>query len=159
MKIGELAARAKLAASAIRYYEREGLLAPPARAGGMRVYGPRVMHELAVVQFAKDAGSTLPEIKQLLHGFPTSTPASERWKKLARRKIAEMDENIAKAQAMKGMLERVMKCQCQEFEQCAEGMARRAEARRKILARASRLGKRSTAGPASRPKMPGQTSS
>lgn len=159
MKIGELAVRAKLAASAIRYYEQEGLLAPPPRVGGIRVYGPQVMHELAVVQFAKDAGFTLPEIKQLLHGFPSSTPASERWKKLARRKIAEMEETIARARAMKTMLERVMKCECRDLKQCAQGMARRAEARRRILARTSHWGKRSTAGPASRTRIPAQTSS
>jgi MerR family redox-sensitive transcriptional activator SoxR len=80
-----------------------------------------------VIGFAKNTGFTLAEIKLLLRGFPESTPASARWKKLARGKIAEMQATIAKAEAMKEMLESITGCRCRKLEQCAQGFARRPE--------------------------------
>jgi MerR family transcriptional regulator, redox-sensitive transcriptional activator SoxR len=124
--IGELAGQAGIAASAIRYYEKERLLKPAARVNGRRVYPSDVLHQLVVIHFAKESGFTLPEIKRLLRGFPESTPASIRWKKLARGKIAELESTIAKAQAMKEMLESLAShCRCRKLEQCAQGFARR----------------------------------
>ena len=123
MTIGEVAARANLAPSAIRYYEKVGLLKSPPRSSGRRVYQPAVLHQLVVIRFAKETGFTLPEIRLLLHGFPETTPASARWKKLARAKILELETTLAKAQAMKKMLESVMLCRCRTLEQCARGFA------------------------------------
>lgn len=126
MTIGEVAATAGLAASAIRYYEKAGLLKPPARINGRRVYSSEVLHQLVVIRFAKDNSFTLPEIKLLLRGFPETTPASVRWKKLARGKIAELESTIVRAQAMKEMLESLAShCRCRKLEQCAQGFARR----------------------------------
>jgi len=126
MTIGELARQAGIAASAIRYYEKEGLLRAPARANGRRVYASDALHQLVVIRFAKENGFTLPEIKLLLRGFPESTTASARWKKLARGKIAELESTIAKAQAMKEMLESLAThCRCRKLEQCAQGFAKR----------------------------------
>jgi MerR family redox-sensitive transcriptional activator SoxR len=126
MTIGEVAARAGLATSAIRYYEKAGLLKPPARVNGRRIYSADILHQLIVIRFAKDNAFTLPEIKRLLRGFPESTPASVRWKKLARVKIAELESTIAKAQAMKEMLESLAsRCRCRSLAQCAQGFARR----------------------------------
>ena len=127
MTIGEVAARAGLATSAIRYYEKAGLLKSPPRASGRRVYGPDVLHQLVVIRFAKETGFTLPEIRLLLHGFPETTPASARWKKLARAKILELETALAKAQAMKKMLESVMHCRCRTLAQCARGFADHSE--------------------------------
>ncbi|MGH9712897.1 MAG: MerR family transcriptional regulator [Candidatus Acidiferrales bacterium] len=128
MTIGEVAARAGVATSAIRYYEKAGLLKPPARVNGRRVYASDVLHHLIVIRFAKDNSFTLPEIKLLLRGFPEKMPASVRWKKLARGKIAELESTIAKARAMKEMLESLAThCRCRKLEQCAVGFARRME--------------------------------
>lgn len=126
MTIGELAGQAGIAASAVRYYEKEGLLRPPARVNGRRVYPSDVLHQLIVIRFAKENGFTLPEIKLLLRGFPESTSASARWKKLARAKIAELESTIARAHAMKAMLESLAThCRCRKLEQCAQGFAKR----------------------------------
>jgi MerR family redox-sensitive transcriptional activator SoxR len=127
MTIGEIAAHARLATSAIRYYEKAGLLAAASRANGRRVYSAEILDQLMIIGFAKNTGFTLTEIKLLLRGFPESTPASARWKKLAKAKIAEMESIIAKAQAMKKMLESIMGCRCRKLEQCAEGFARHPE--------------------------------
>lgn len=124
MTIGEVAARAGLATSAIRYYEKTGLLEAPARANGRRVYQPEVLSQLVIICFAKDTGFTLPEIRLLLHGFPQTTTASARWRKLACGKIIELETTLARAQAMKKMLESLMSnCRCRTLEQCAQGFA------------------------------------
>jgi len=126
MTIGELARQAGIAASAIRFYEKEGLLRPAARVNGRRIYSQEALSQLIVIRFAKENAFTLPEIKQLLRGFPESTPASSRWKKLARGKIRELESTIARARAMKEMLESLAThCRCRRFDQCAEGFARR----------------------------------
>jgi MerR family redox-sensitive transcriptional activator SoxR len=127
MTIGELAARAGLATSAIRYYEKAGLLPAAARTNGRRVYPAEALNQLMVIGFAKNTGFTLAEIKLLLRGFPENTPASARWQKLARGKIAEMQAAIAKAEAMKELLQSIMGCRCRKLDQCAQGFARRPE--------------------------------
>jgi DNA-binding transcriptional MerR regulator len=84
--IGEVAAKATLATSAIRFYERSGLLKQPMRRNGRRVYSDDVLHPLVIIEFAKETGFTLSEIRLLLHGFSETTPASARWRKWLARK-------------------------------------------------------------------------
>ena len=124
MTIGEVAAKATIATSAIRYYERSGLLKQPLRKNGRRVYSEGVLHQLVIIEFAKETGFTLSEIKLLLHGFPENTPASARWKKMAREKIHELDVALAKTKAMRDMLETMTSCRCRKLEQCAQGLER-----------------------------------
>ncbi len=124
MTIGELAARAGLAPSAIRYYEKAALLQAPPRANGRRVYREDAVHQLVIICFAKATGFSLTEIKLLLHGFPPKTTASARWKKLARGKLVELEAILTKAKAMKSVLESMMSCRCRTLQQCAQGLAR-----------------------------------
>ena len=124
MTIGELAARAGLAPSAIRYYEKAGVLEVPPRVNGRRVYREVALHQLVIICFAKATGFTLTEIKLLLHGFPPKTTASARWKKMARGKLTELETILTKAQAMKRVLESMTSCRCRTLEQCAQGLAR-----------------------------------
>ena len=88
LSIGDVARRAGVRPSAIRYYEQAGVLPAPVRVGGRRQYGPAVLERLAVLERAKACGFTLAETRLLLYGFREGTPPSERWKALARRKIA-----------------------------------------------------------------------
>ena len=122
--IGEVAAKTALATSAIRYYERTGLLKQPLRKNGRRIYSDEVLHQLVIIEFAKETGFTLSETKLLLHGFPETTPASARWKKMAREKIQELDIALDKTKAMRDMLEAMTSCRCLKLEQCAEGLER-----------------------------------
>lgn len=122
MTIGEVASTSGLRASAVRFYEKAGLLTPPARISGRRMYGPNILHELTIIRFAKDNGFTLPEIRQLLRGFPATTPASARWRKLASRKIVELNALVARATAMRAMLQLMLGCRCKTMEQCAQGL-------------------------------------
>jgi MerR family redox-sensitive transcriptional activator SoxR len=121
MTIGQVSKESGFAASAIRYYEQAGVLPSPVRIGGRRQYGPAVLERLAVLERAKACGFTLTETRQLLYGFREGTPPSERWKTLARRKIAELDELVRKIAATRELLERP--CACKDLGECGRRIA------------------------------------
>jgi MerR family redox-sensitive transcriptional activator SoxR len=114
--IGQVAKASGFAASAIRYYEQEGVLPKPARSGRKRVYDTSAVERLAVLERARSCGFTLPEVKRLFYGFREGAPPSERWQALARRKIAELDELARKIEATKELLLRP--CACQDLGAC-----------------------------------------
>ena len=118
--IGEVSRRAGARPSAIRFYERVGLIAPPRRASRRRVYDARVFESLALIQLAQDAGFTIEEIKLLLSGFDPETTASARWRALTRAKIEEMTARIERAERMRAMLERLSQCRCETLAECVE---------------------------------------
>jgi DNA-binding transcriptional MerR regulator len=122
MAIGEVARRAGIAASAIRYYERQGLVPRADRRGGKRVYGEDVLDRLALIRVAKAAGFRVSEIQALLRGFGRRTPPGPRWRALARRKALELDARAAEVQRMKRVLAAVARCECPTFEECARAL-------------------------------------
>ena len=122
LSIGQVAQRAGIAASAIRFYESEGLIAAPPRKGGRRVYDEKVVERLALIDLAKKAGFTIGEIKRLLGGFARRTPPGKRWRTLAEKKLAEMDRRIEEAHRIKQLLQIVMGCQCPTIEDCARAL-------------------------------------
>jgi DNA-binding transcriptional MerR regulator len=115
LPIGELARRAGTAPSALRYYERIGLLPPAERAGGKRRYVPASAERVALVRLYQDAGFTLNEIRQLVaaDGRPRQS-----WTPLAERKIAELDARIAEAQRAKALLEHALNCPHHDLLTC-----------------------------------------
>ncbi|MBZ0282340.1 MAG: MerR family transcriptional regulator [Anaerolineae bacterium] len=115
LTIGEVARLAGLQTSALRYYESIGLLPPPRRVSGQRRYAPTILQLLAVIQLAKDANFTLPEIHELLYGNGGQTPA-ERWQNLAYHKIRELDDIIAEAQEKRALLIEGTQCDALQFE-------------------------------------------
>ena len=115
-----------MAASAIRYYEAEGVLPKPVRIGGRRLYDRAVLDRLAVIERAAACGFSLAEVRQLFYGFPEGSPPSHRWQTLARRKIAELDELAGKIAAMKELLLRP--CHCRDLGECGRRMAARKRA-------------------------------
>lgn len=124
MTIGEVARSAGLAPSALRYYERVGILPAPDRISGQRRYDSSVLGRLAVIDVAKQAGFTMNEIRTLLSGFPATTSPSKRWRELAARKLREVDESIRRAKAMKRLLEEGLRCGCLRLEHCDLLLAR-----------------------------------
>lgn len=125
MSIGEVARLTGLRPSAIRYYEKLGLLLPPPRSSGQRRYGPEAIERLALIRFARQTGFTMADLKRLVRGFPAGTPASARWRDLARRKISEMDDLISRAKGIRMVLERVLRCECGTLEDCGRILAAR----------------------------------
>jgi MerR family redox-sensitive transcriptional activator SoxR len=119
LTIGEVARRAGVRASAIRYYEEAGLLEEPDRVGGKRRYDEVALRRLALIGGAKRAGFTLGEIRTLLHGFPAGTGAAQRWQALASEKLIEVNEAIAQLRQTRGLLEEALRCECASLDECA----------------------------------------
>jgi len=125
LTIGEVAEATGVPTSTLRYYEKLGIIPPPQRSRGQRRYHPEVLQIMAVIQLGKDVGFSLPEIKELLYGFPEDMKPSERWKRLAQRKIAEIDEIIASAVDMKRLLESGIECEYLHLELDSSDVLRR----------------------------------
>jgi len=115
LTIGELARRAGVTASALRYYEELGLLPPPARISGQRRYPESAARLVGAILLYRDAGFTLAEQKALL---ASRTSASGEWSRLARRKLAELDEQIARAQAARDAISHGLRCPHEDITQC-----------------------------------------
>jgi DNA-binding transcriptional MerR regulator len=122
LAIGEVARRAGLAPSALRYYERLGLLPVPGRTSGRRRYDEAILLRLRVIGFARECGFSLREIRQLFAGKPYSATL----RGLAHRKLDEVAQAIERFHAMRELLRSALRCQCLTLEQCA----RRIEAKR-----------------------------
>jgi len=128
--IGEVARRAGVQTSAIRYYEKIGLLTKTQRVGGQRRYETGVLNYLEIINVAKRAGFRMDEIRHLFHGFGKGTPAFRRWHLLAQRKIAEMDDLIARAKKMKRLLENADRCKYLALEDCSKAFFARSVKKR-----------------------------
>jgi DNA-binding transcriptional MerR regulator len=126
MTIGEVARRAGVRASAIRFYEQQGLLPVPARRSGQRQYGSAVLERLTLLEFAKNCGFTLAEARSFLGDFRAAAPVSERLAALAARKLAELDALARRIEAMKGRIGRGLECRCADVGECAQRIAGRA---------------------------------
>ena len=126
MTIGELARQMGLRSSAVRYYERLGLIPRAPRRAGHRIYGTDARGHLAVVLFARQCGFTIAETKQLLRGFAPSTSASVRWRSLAKAKLRDLDALAEKIRTMRELLHRITdRCHCGTVTQCGRGLLRR----------------------------------
>jgi MerR family redox-sensitive transcriptional activator SoxR len=118
MTIGELAAAVGINTSAIRYYERTGVLPTAERVGGRRRYGPQTADRLRTIHAAQQAGFSLDEIKQLLRGADDGR-AAEELRVLAEHKLPEIDALIERAELMRGWLELARECRCGSLDVCA----------------------------------------
>jgi MerR family redox-sensitive transcriptional activator SoxR len=74
---------------------------------------------LGLIRMAQEAGFTIDEIRTLVTGFPDGTPASTRWQALARRKLSEVEAQIARAETMRRLLEQSLRCGCLDLNECA----------------------------------------
>lgn len=119
LSIGEVAKRAGLSVSAIRFYERQGLLPETERAGGQRRYADGAIQRLGIIQTAKQAGFSLDEIGVLLASTDQGAPAHEQLRALASRKLPEVDALIERAQVMHDWLLAASECGCETLDTCA----------------------------------------
>ena len=123
LTISEVARKVGLQASAIRYYERIGLLPRAPRISGQRRYETTALYRLAIIQRARQLGFTLTEIRHLFLGFRDITRPSERWRTLSERKLAELDHLMDGIKAVRSVLKKLMtKCQCDTLDQCGKGI-------------------------------------
>jgi MerR family transcriptional regulator, redox-sensitive transcriptional activator SoxR len=120
MKIGELARQSGLNASAIRYYEKMGLLSQPHRISGQRRYSTDALDRVLLIRFAGEMGFSLPEIKIFLTGLRNGAPVGLRWKKLAQSKIQEVLRNMQREKRLKSLLEHLLQCRCVSLNVCVQ---------------------------------------
>jgi MerR family transcriptional regulator, redox-sensitive transcriptional activator SoxR len=120
--IGEVARRAGLSTSALRYYERVGLLPPPARISKRRMYDSKVLGRIRIILLALDAGFTVKETRTFLSGYPLTTAPAERWRALAAKKIVELDSQITRLAQMKSILNDSFQSRCVRIEDCEKYM-------------------------------------
>jgi MerR family redox-sensitive transcriptional activator SoxR len=116
LAIGEVAERAGMSTSRIRYYEARGLLPEPDRTAGKRRYGEEVFRRLAIIDAAQRVGFTLEEIRDLLGS--REEPAHERLRQLAVLKLPELDDLIARATSVRQVLKICSKCNCESIDVC-----------------------------------------
>jgi DNA-binding transcriptional MerR regulator len=115
LTIGELARRTGVTTSALRYYEEVGLLPAPARVSGQRRYPESAALLVGAIRLCSDAGFTLAEQKTLI-----ATPVGEAddRRSLMQRKLAELDEQIAVAQAARDAIRHGLRCPHEDITQC-----------------------------------------
>jgi MerR family transcriptional regulator, redox-sensitive transcriptional activator SoxR len=127
LTIGEVAQRAGVRTSALRYYEEVGVLPPAERVSGQRRYDDGVLARLAVIRLAQELGFSVAEIRSLVAGFDNVGVDSDRWRELATRKLTEVDALITRAERMKQLLEESLHCGCLTLDACALVLKRRQE--------------------------------
>jgi MerR family redox-sensitive transcriptional activator SoxR len=103
--IGEVAERAHVATSAIRYYERLGLLVADARTSGQRRYRVATLRRLVFIGMLQDAGLALDDIGGILEAADVGE-----WKTIARRRLEALDEQIATLQKAREYLSGALGC-------------------------------------------------
>jgi DNA-binding transcriptional MerR regulator len=119
LTIGEVARRAGVATSSIRYYERIGLLDVPDRLHGQRRYHPDVLGKLGFIGVAQSAGFRLAEIRQLIDGLDSAAGMGDRMRALSSRKLDEVEALLERTKAMKGWLDVAKECGCASPAECA----------------------------------------
>jgi DNA-binding transcriptional MerR regulator len=116
LAIGELARRTGLASSALRYYERVGLLSPAGRAGGRRYYGTSSPERVALIHLCQEAGFTLREIRALV---AAGGRKSRSWTRLVEAKLRELETRIARAEGAKALVQHALACPHRNLLTCS----------------------------------------
>lgn len=120
LPIGEVAQRAGFAASALRFYEKEGLISGTRSEGGQRRYPRSVLRRLAFVRAAQNVGLTLEEVRSALATLPESrVPNRSDWARLSRGWRERLDEQIAGLVALREGLTTCIGCGCLSLQRCA----------------------------------------
>jgi MerR family transcriptional regulator, redox-sensitive transcriptional activator SoxR len=120
MTIGEVAARSGVTASALRFYESVGLIAPRRTEGNQRRYPRSVLRRVAVIQAGKSASIPLEEIRTTLARLPNErTPTRRDWERLSRRWQADLDRRIAALEGLRDRLNGCIGCGCLSLRRCA----------------------------------------
>ena len=118
--IGEVAARAGVATSALRFYEANGLIHSDRTDAGHRRYHADVLRRVGFIRVAQRVGLSLAEIRAALDSLPEGrTPNRKDWTRLAASWRPLIDERIAMLEAMKENLDGCIGCGCLSLDTCA----------------------------------------
>ena len=118
--IGELSSRSGVSQSALRFYERQGLIAAERTSGNQRRYAGSTLRRVALVQAGKAAGVPLERIRAALDTLPRDrAPTKRDWERLSSSWRGELDERIATLEALRGRLTTCIGCGCLSLKTCA----------------------------------------
>jgi len=119
LTVSEVARRSGFAASALRFYEREGLIAATRTGGGQRRYERSVLRRLAFIRAARVVGLGLEEIRDVLAQLPESrTPNRADWTRISRSWRARLDEQIDALVTLRDGLDSCIGCGCLSLRRC-----------------------------------------
>lgn len=120
LTVSEVAHRSGFAPSALRFYEREGLLTATRTSGGQRRYERNVLRRLAFIRAARNVGQSLEEISAALETLPDRrTPTKADWTKLSRSWRRQLDDQIAALTQLRDGLDSCIGCGCLSLKRCA----------------------------------------
>ncbi|HEX4330654.1 MAG TPA: MerR family transcriptional regulator [Usitatibacter sp.] len=133
--ISTVARQFGLRASALRYYERIGILSRASISGGKRHYDAAGLNRIAIIQLARSAGFSLADIRELFTGYAQSVPASRRWREITERKQAQLEDTARRIRGMQLLLSKMGRCGCDGLDLCGARIRKAACAPGRTLVR------------------------
>jgi MerR family redox-sensitive transcriptional activator SoxR len=120
LTVSDVAARSGFAPSALRFYEREGLIKATRTGGNQRRYERSVLRRLAFIRAARNVGLSLDEVAAALAALPDArTPTKADWTRLSRAWRARLDAQIAALEKLRDGLDSCIGCGCLSLKRCA----------------------------------------
>lgn len=120
LTVSEVARRSGFAPSALRFYEREGLISAARTSGNQRRYERVVLRRLAFIRAARNIGLTLDEIRAELAQLPAErTPTAADWRRISQDWRDRLDERIAAIVALRDRLDSCIGCGCLSLGVCS----------------------------------------
>jgi len=119
LSVGDVARRSGYAASALRYYEAEGLIAATRTGGGRRQFQRSVLRRLAFIRAASNIGLTLEEVRAELDQLPAGrVPTKADWQRISRHWRGRLDAQIASLERLRDGLDACIGCGCLSLQRC-----------------------------------------
>lgn len=119
LTIGDLAARSGVPTSALRYYERLGLIHARRTTGNQRRYDRAELRRVSFIRIAQRVGLSLDEIREAISGLPSErTPTKADWARLSARWQTRLDEQIALLERLRDRLTGCIGCGCLSLRRC-----------------------------------------
>ncbi len=120
LTIGELASRAGVATSALRFYESKGLITAERTSGNQRRYPRATLRRVSLIRAAQEVGLSLGEVSAALETLPHDrTPTRKDWERLSRSWREHLDRQIAELEALRDELTDCIGCGCLSLKSCA----------------------------------------
>jgi MerR family redox-sensitive transcriptional activator SoxR len=119
LSVGDVAKRSGYAASALRFYEAEGLISATRTGGGRRQFERNVLRRLAFIRAASNIGLTLDEVREELDRLPAGrVPTRADWQRISRHWKARLDDQIAALERLRDGLDSCIGCGCLSLQKC-----------------------------------------
>ncbi len=120
LTIGDFAARSGVAPSALRFYEKEGLIRSTRTSGNQRRYLRSELRRVAFIKIAQQVGVSLDEIREALAALPENrTPTKADWTRLSARWRKRLEDRIALMERLRDKLTGCIGCGCLSLQRCS----------------------------------------